>query len=66
MPITTQKYKFVQVDLHLHYYIVHEREYIIFVKCLYRVINNDLTIGDQHSDVILRLTFFLASHSKLD
>ena len=48
-----RKYKFIHFHLHLLYNIDNACEYIIFVRCLYRVKNNQQATGDQHSGVIL-------------
>ena len=64
--IRLRKYKFIQFHLHLHYNIFNACEYIICVRCLYWVNNNQQATGDQHFGVIFGLTFFLTSHSKPD
>ena len=62
--IRLRKHKRIHFHFHLHYNIDTHANYIIFVRCLYWVKNNQHAPGDQHSDVILGLTFFLTSHSK--
>ena len=63
---TTRKIYFHKFHLHLLYNIDNACEYIIFVTCLYWAKYNQQATIDQHFDVILGLTFFLTSHSKLD
>ena len=41
----------VQFYLYLHYNIGNAHDYIIIVRCLYQVNNNQQATGDQHSDV---------------
>ena len=64
--IQLRMYKFVPINLYLHYNIDKVCEYIIFVGCLYWVKNNQQATGDQHSDVTLGLTLFFKSLSKPD
>ena len=61
-----RKYKFIYFHLHLLYNIDNACEYIIFVRYIYGVKNNQQATGDQHSDVILGLTIFLTPHSQPD
>ena len=64
--IRLRKYKVAQFQLHSHYNIDNAYEYIIFVRCLYGVNNNQQATRDQYSDVMLGLTFFLTSLSNPD
>ena len=64
--IQLRKYKVVQFHSHLHNNIDNAHEYIIFVRYLYRVNDNQKATGGQHSDIILGLGFFLTSRFKPD